>query len=480
MTYRKTWFDYVLWGAYAGLCVIFLAFTGYHIYASYVGLSLAWLGAILVFPVVVCIYLALRLSSQAFFGKRGFSVHGGAMLEAFIVSVSFIFGLIIRITALMYTPPEAVTGIYYERALVRAGQTPEPLTHGVSDLYVRCLSAVFSFLGNGVASAMLFQVFLQIAAMAIGFCAVKKAAGALAGCVSLLFLAFSGIFLGKITVIDPECLFLTLYLSGLLLTLSFLKAMLHGRAGAGGWLWALVVGVLLGVLVYLEFRSATLLLFLTGLFTGKCRGAGERKRCITAFFAACVFSAAGFFAAAAVDCAVSGAGYVSCLSGWASLYGRMDLGGWLLGVGAGHYASWLFLFLAASFLVFAFVRSGKEQDYTLWFLPCILATPVMFSDFGGVGCGSAALFLWSALAGLGVKNCVYGTQSEAVLIKIERINEQVGEPAVSKEETPRFIENPLPLPKKHVKRQMDYDYEVAEEDMHYQVEIPEDDEFDFQ
>ena len=33
---------------------------------------------------------------------------------------------------------------------------------------------------------------------------------------------------------------------------------------------------------------------------------------------------------------------------------------------------------------------------------------------------------------------------------------------------PRFIENPLPLPKKHVKREMDYDYEV--EKMNFMVQ----------
>ena len=45
---------------------------------------------------------------------------------------------------------------------------------------------------------------------------------------------------------------------------------------------------------------------------------------------------------------------------------------------------------------------------------------------------------------------------------------------------PHYIENPLPLPKKHVAREMDYQYTVEEKDMKYDVEVSEDDDFDIQ
>ena len=44
---------------------------------------------------------------------------------------------------------------------------------------------------------------------------------------------------------------------------------------------------------------------------------------------------------------------------------------------------------------------------------------------------------------------------------------------------PRFIENPLPLPKKHEKREMGYQYEITEDKMNFDVEIKENDDFDF-
>lgn len=97
MTYRKTWFDYVLWAVYAGVCVMLLAYVGNRIYASYVGAPLATLGTFLPFPLLLCIYLGIRLSSQAIRKKYHMSAHAAAIAESLVVSVSFVFGLIIRL-----------------------------------------------------------------------------------------------------------------------------------------------------------------------------------------------------------------------------------------------------------------------------------------------------------------------------------------------------------------------------------------------
>lgn len=36
----------------------------------------------------------------------------------------------------------------------------------------------------------------------------------------------------------------------------------------------------------------------------------------------------------------------------------------------------------------------------------------------------------------------------------------------------RYIENPLPGPKPHVKKQMGYDYEIPQDKMHFDIENP--------
>lgn len=62
----------------------------------------------------------------------------------------------------------------------------------------------------------------------------------------------------------------------------------------------------------------------------------------------------------------------------------------------------------------------------------------------------------------------------------ENIREESKEEIQEAERKVQFIENPLPLPRKHVKKTMDYKIEVTEEQMKYDREVKDDDDFDLQ
>lgn len=486
MTYRKTWFSYVLWAAYAGLCVTLLSFTGYHIYAKYMAASLAKLGALLIFPALVSVYLAIRLSCQAIRKRHSVSAHGAVLFETLTVSVSFVFGLLLRIHNVLYAISDAQPGAFYERALVRAGEEIKPMAHGLSHLYVLCLSTVFSFLGNGQTSAMLFQALLELVAMALAYGIVKKTAGRLCACVVLVSLAFSDVFLEKIAVIDPECLYLVLYLAGLLSMVGFIKLYLSGRSVRGSVLGAVFTGILVGALLYLELWSATLLFFLAGLFIGKKEKADTLLQRFLCFFVTLLSCAGGFLGAVGIDAAVSQVSFQRALTVWAYPYSSMGWNGLGFDRLRGGSVFWAVLVVLASFLVFEFIRSGREQDHTLWLFVGVLFTPFLMADLNVAGYGSVLLFLWSVLAGLGLKNCVLGGQAEVMQAKLEEINAlagaevagQVRAAAQQFQEKPRYIENPLPVPQKHIKRDMDYDHEVPEADMHFDVETAAGDDYE--
>lgn len=507
MIYRKNWFDYVLWAVYAGICVMLLAYVGNHIYAFYVGAPLAKLGTFLPFPLILCLYPGIRLASQVIRKRFRFSTHAAAMAESLVVSVSFVFGLILRLREGILMAPALEAGEYYEMAVVRAGAESPSLAHGISDLFVRCLRVVFSFLGNSMMAAMLFQIFLQLLAILFACLAVRKAAGRFVSCTVLLLLAFSDAFIKKIYEIDPECMLLAFLLAGLYLVLNFVKASLSGVGGLGSLPGAVFLGAILGVLCYLECGFLLLFLFLAGLFTGKMHSDGVRKRLAGSLLLILAGSAAGFFAVIGIDALLGGVSFYQGLMSWIAPYLSLGMGARTFSVIGTEYLFFALLFFLASFLVFEFIRGNREQDFTLWLLPCILVSPVFLMDFSIVGFGGTALFFWSVMAALGLKNAVFGGQAETLREKIEEINAAAGpipaaeamvaasnpaaEPvavtagpvvpgavAESSEKKPRFLENPLPLPKKHVKREMDYDYEVAEADMHYQVEIADGDDFD--
>lgn len=50
---------------------------------------------------------------------------------------------------------------------------------------------------------------------------------------------------------------------------------------------------------------------------------------------------------------------------------------------------------------------------------------------------------------------------------------------VSEEKKIKFIKNPLPLPKKHEKKEMDYDFQVPPDKMHFDIENPINNHYDY-
>lgn len=489
MTYRKTWFSYVIWILYTGLCVTLLAFAGYSVYGAYVKAAPAKLGALLVFPLLVCVYLGLRQSALSLRRRRSISLHSKLMIEAFCVSVSFVFGFLTRLRVLSAAAFSASAGVpggdFMEKALVRAGERALPIAHGISYLYVLMLSSVFSFLGNSVSAAMLLQIVLQLVSMLLGYRLMKAAAGRFAACVTLLLFAFSPVFVEKTAVIDPECLFLLLYLFGLSSIVFYGRAVLADKHGWRNVFAAILPGVVIGILAYFELAAVTILFFFAVLFVGKREDEQEGKigKNILRLFVTIMSCLAAFFILIGVDAAASGVSLERSLYVW--VYPYLQIGGTATRLGE-LYGNVLFcaiLFLPAAFLVFEFFRSGKEQDHSIWLFFCLLFTPFLFWEFWTVALSGLSLFFWSAAAALGIKNCLFGGEAEVVQAKIEEINAAAApipvavESAAVSAQKPRFLENPLPVPKKHVKKEIDYDYPVAPEMMHFDLELSEGDDF---
>lgn len=512
MTYRKTWFSYVLWAVYTGLCIMLLTFMGYNLYAGYISSSMARIGGLLIFPIAIGAYWSIRAVSQIIRKKYVMHIHTANMLEFFTVAFSVVFGILFRVSSVLYSEayfdrthavPAAICDIvnvpyasYYDMALVRAGETIRPLTHGAGYLYVMCLSAVCSFLGNRIASAVLLQALIQMISIVLAYVAVRKTAGRLTACIVLVYLSFSGVYLDEMYELSPDCLVFMLYMLGLLLAAGYIRSYCDNRLSKPmAVCGAVLTGLVTGLLVYLDLKLIILLVFMIGLFTGRKHAPAEEKSCngagmsVAAFAITVVSCAAGLCAMFGIMSLYRGTDFGQDITAWISLYYQKFQ--------AGVIDNYLYirpefpvmalLLAAASFLAFEFFRGGKEQNYMLWITACLFIAPTPMTRLGILPYTAFALFQWSVLAGLGLQNCMFGGQGKIVQAKIEEINaaaEPVGDIAVSTdtqtEAKPRFIENPLPLPKKHVKKEMDYQYPVEDKDMKYDVEVDETDDFDIQ
>ncbi len=520
MTYRRTWFSYVLWAVFAGICVSLLTFMGDYLLLS-AGVSNAgsMAGALLSFPVAAAVYLALHTAARAVRKKYTMHAHTTLMWEWFVVALIFTVGILYHIyiasaciaiydgsgsDALLHGLD--YNTVYFQNAVIGAEGGADPVMNEAGQMYVLCLSFVMSFLGNKAAAAVVFQLILYCISLVLCYAVVRKAAGRFPACIALLLFSLLG-YGEALYRIDPGCFIFTLYLACLLAVVNFVKAYCEGRMKRPAQMTvAVIIGIIIGIMIYLDFKSVTLLVFLIGIFIGKKQEAGGTKKIsaglnVMTYFVILLCAAAAWFL---TDCALyqNGGSWYSAVE-WARL-----------NILSGNYGKLLYfwnrfdsldtifpIFMTvsmAAFLVFAFFKSGREQNYMLWILVCLIAATTPFTGNGAIMYRPVPLFFWSVLAGLGLQNCIFGEKAKVMQEMIEQINaaaepieEVKREPEkqepekqepekheTEKHEKPRFIENPLPLPKKHVKKEMDYQYEIADDKMKYDIEVDENDDFD--
>lgn len=519
MIYRKTWFSWVLWFLFAALCVILMVVDGVVWIQHFTGLkgTPLLIGGLAVIPAAACIYwiirgVAVRIRKKYVWKERTVRI---------VVCVFFLLVLVLglglrmgRVNDIMRNikashvyiqyiqAPDLVSAQsreYYDMAVVTQ-QSDIPLTdYGLNDLYVALLSAVLSFLGNKVTSAVYLQIFLQITSMVLVYAVTRKLARRLPACVAILYLACSLCCLNMLTVFGPEWLYFVFYMFVMLAAVSFVKSycaddIARPLAICG----AMAVGVLIGILAYFDLTGFSLLAVMLIAAIGKKTeleatvyynfSKGMNAAVILSSFFSCVAVWHGAMYAAAY---VKGTRFIADVTDRLWIYYRNSdlftnirpyfLDVYLIGL----------LIVPASFLIFEFFRSGKEQNYMPWIILCFVVAPTPLAMSGEHGFVVLSLYIWAVLAGLGLQNCIFGGRAKVMQAVIEEINTaaEEAEPTTETNETgtmegqtskPRYIENPLPLPKKHVAKEMDYQYDVPEKDMKYDLFVSDQDDYDIQ
>ena len=515
MTYRRTWFSCVLWFLYTVLCIILIAADG-DVWIQYLT------GAGPVIPIVSCVlflipvaalYWMIRSIAAWIRKKRVWKKQASVILECVVFLLIMALSLLIRIMCLNTVAAEVArfddydinilpesSMEYYHMAVVTEESSGLLIDYGISDLYVILLSAVLSFLGNKIVSAVFLQIVLQMIGMILVYAVTRKLAGRLPACIAILYIGASQACLNMLVCFDPEWLYFVLYMIGMLLTAGFVRSYCANRIPKPlTVVGAAVVGAVIGGLAYLDLTALSLFAIVL------CAAVGKKSHQENAP----VRNRAGITAAVILTALVfCGAALYGIMGGFSFVKGT-DLSDDVMDrLWACYNSSYLFtgqspyyydiylisaLIVPASFLIFEYFRNGKEQNYMPWILLCLLAAPTPLTLYGEHGFGILSLYIWAVLAGLGVQNCLFGGRAKVMQALIEGINTAAeksivnAKAAIGTQEAgtmdnetvkPNYIENPLPLPKKHVAREMDYQYDVAEMDMKYDVEVPLNDDFD--
>lgn len=492
---------------------------------------------LLILPLSAALYWMIRGISGKIRKKYVGEERGLGKWEAVVVFLTVAGGLLLRLAYAKFTlslfdrgiiPIQQIRGIeYYNMAEVTTGSFMPGSLDPMSGLYVLCLSVVLSFLGNKIVSVVIFQALLQVSGMILAYAVTRKLAGRLPAWLMLIYLSCSVCCLKTLTHIGPEWLFFVLYMTVMLIGAGLAKSYCANQLSRpAAILGALVAGVLAGGLACVDLTAASLAVVAVAMVIGRKKYQDQAVRCNGVWMTVFVI----FLMILAYMAVLFGIPYMKSSGGGfdlsqLSMWYEYDIGA----IQQIPYAYDMYMFglliVPASFLIFEFFRRGKEDNYTVWLFLAVIAAPTPVTLLGTHGFGILSIYIWAVLGGLGLQNCIFGGKAQVMQAVIEEINataeavekaaeetseqimpdveaeteeavqrtvpdaeaetEEAVQQTVSDAEAetvepakPRYIENPLPLPKKHVKKEMDYQYEVAESNMKYDVEVAQGDDFD--
>jgi len=195
-----------------------------------------------------------------------------------------------------------------------------------------------------------------------------------------------------------------------------------------------------------------------------------------------IFAVGGFLGSVFLDGFLSGTNFWRVLNAWGLTFMPETPDMILLLQNSSVEVMILLVLMAVN--MFSFLRRKDRDISTMWILMTFVLAGLYVAGVTTVSMNGRPLLL--------ILMCISGAVSLRELFQTESATHfddtkeeleviAVTDKFVDVKETspkPQFIENPLPLPKKHVKRTMDYAFVPENAQMRYDIEISENDDFD--
>ena len=532
MNWKKSVFSNIMWDAYTLVTVITLVIWSNMAAQALDGTSIPALALALGMAVLAagCVFLFRKLPvGREYVERRGFSVL--LLGEAALVVLFFVLGFMYRINGIAGVSDG---GAYYEAAFVAEDRSMPNIVHGVEYVYLHLLHMVFLFIGNKLTAGIWLQVVLQMLAILLLYLGVRKLAGAVPALVMLVFFLYTAPVVQESLSLSPKPLFLLLFAIGL----GILAAC---RGNIRNWSLFLMAGLWIGFAGYLD-ATAFLLLLIGVAAALEVRGqkASAKSRAI-AIESCLAGTAVGFLGLILVDALFNGSTFIQVLGAWGGLYMHGDHGfaadslnsvlNWqgvlvlLLCIGVGSY--WFSRkrdYISVWVLVSGVAVGAQYFGVLTKELPPFLYILLFQTVLAGVGLRESILKRAAvsqvdeqpAEEGVGIDfvpiepepdsaepEVGYVTpepdmtepgsvkakpedelveQPDPELVELEPEPEQAEpESGQAESEHPkiRFFETPLPMPKPHQKKVLDYNVVSTDGEDDFDYSVGENDNFDF-
>lgn len=362
---------------------------------------------------------------------------------------------------------------FYELAEVGEASLPT-LDHQAEGVFVCLLSALLHLLGNKCEVAGAMQLVLLLMAGLLFSVVVRKMYGRGAAVLFLLLSAGMPELLSGYQRILPDALLL-LVMGLVLLAFAFSFSMKAEKAALQTGIVWLLAGCMAGVLLWLDLLGLTLVL---GLVTGillPCR----QGRLMQKWIAVCgiiMGTALGFAGLCLIENSKTGGGFLAVASSCFTPYIEglqpvvLQLSDWIV-LAALLTGGCLLVFLSAAFgdqKAVGMTAAGVVVLAGIRVLYCMNMTQMSYDEIEStywllVGCGMVqVIWDWCAAKKKQEQN---EKMEQCIQAKAEEQKQEVQET--------NYIPNPLPLPKKHERRELKFDYEPLPEQMKYDYELKE-------
>ncbi|MCM1536048.1 MAG: glycosyltransferase family 39 protein [Clostridium sp.] len=497
MIWTKSKFGYVLWFIYAiitgvSLGILLAASCMEKGYPLYIGVLVCV--AFMSVEAFLVWYFYHRIADKITFGA--FGRDGQSKAKRRIVEC---VGVLIVLLVSAAVPAAGVFSAseqsrYFDMAKVVSNGGFHRTPHGITNVYVGLLHLVFVFFGNMIKAGYWLQIGLLSLAFAVLYLAVRRLSGRISAFMVLLFGVFSPSVRIQALNLSPEILFLFLYSAVLLLLAFCLKS---DRQTAVKWLF---IGILTGLISYLDVMGITLLFFAVGIFLiGKTEEENNLKKKTILFLTTLSGALCGFGAALFADSFFCGNRPGDVLAAMGNLYKPGIYDASFLASMENVGFDIIILLCLMTFGIFSFWCNHWSDELEIWVPVTLAALALVFFQIPTQevkGLRWCYLFM-AGMAGVGISNIfkirqIAENEEEK---RSRRANAGVGKPETAqksqknKEEGKevmgvgenreggvvtvefegktrevKLLENPLPLPKKKAHKAMDFDYEVKDGD----------------
>ena len=380
-------------------------------------------------------------------------------------------------------------------ALVKSAGTSEQFASRITQMYITMLSALFWLLGNKVVFAVYFNVFLQCLSIIFLYFMLRNINGVVNAFFTTLIIAVIQPIWYLAIPVTEEPFFLCIMTFGMWVVSITIRKISNPKCNR---VWRVIHIILLGAVLafisYLDIRGTALVLMsFSGIFSYKEKGF---LTALSTVVSSITFYGLYYF----TEAFCHGQDFISFLIHRINeMESQIEITVPNILPYAVYEISFAFIILALSWAV-GFWLSKKDENllYVIFFLVItgmkfVFPNMMPYNNLTSIAwiliITTSVISIWTkgeATTQIDVPNDATSKVRNGVsnVATNDIANDVAAKEVTSKDVTvrkaaPAFIPNPLPLPKKHVHKEMNYAIEVKEYDMDYDIkELDENDDFD--